>query len=45
MEHVFQWEPSWWTWKNMGYRRIWVMTVMDHDRVDCILCNVGVRVC
>ena len=35
--------PSWWTKKSMGFRRVWVITVMGYDRtVDSNLQNPGI---
>ena len=35
--------PSWWTQKSMGFRRVWVITVMGYDRtVDSNLQNPGI---
>ena len=33
---VIAYAPSWEMAKAMGYSRVWLMTAMDYNRVDCI---------
>jgi hypothetical protein len=37
----FPCERSWWMPKSMGYYRLWVVTEMGYDRVDCNVNALG----